>query len=160
MILTFVMEVNCSVSMAMVKPWWKIRNGRIYYHCHGYYHGNEINVILLPSPRYYLQMIWRNVVSNSCTFFSDYNLLWSLAFCQSAKAAVIYVTSLHVWNVLVRFVVKSTETDLQIYTMVWYTYYSIVRVLPTVQVAANETYIPFAILCLEREGKMLSLWKK
>ena len=47
-----------------------------------------------------------------------------------------------------------------IYTMVWYTYYSIVRVLPTVQVAANETYIPFAILCLEREGKMLSLWKK
>ena len=111
-------------------------------------------------PWYYLQMIWRNVVSNSCTFFSDYNLLWSLAFCQSAKAAVIYVTSLHVWNVLVRFVVKSTETDLQIYTMVWYTYYSIVRVLPTVQVAANETYIPFAILCLEREGKMLSLWKK
>ena len=65
-----------------------------------------------------------------------------------------------VWNVLVRFVVKSTETDRQIYTMVWYTYYSIVRVLPTVQVAANETYIPFAILCLEREGKMLSLWKK
>ena len=35
--------------------------------------------------------------------------------------------------------------------ILWYgTYYSIVRVLPTVQVAANETYIPFAILCLER----------